>query len=165
MATSEEDDIFRKTEVSSDMTPESAHDFYLEHGLYYHEDAEIGDLAAALGDKAPYDGLSRLLPIVSKDARAHAIIRPFLAGSYLGFYILGADKGKFFAHTIDNDGQDNRIVIYMLPSKTCLQFFQKAHRGRLRGVPANRLVQIPYKFLKNIRNLRDFEANMDKGGL
>jgi hypothetical protein len=29
----------------------------------------------------------------------------------------------------------------------------------------NRLVQIPYKFLKTIRKLEEFEVDMEKGGL
>lgn len=68
MATSELDGISPNTKVLPDTSSDRAvHDLFVKDGLYYHENAEIGDLAAALGSKAPNDGLSRLLAIVSRD--------------------------------------------------------------------------------------------------
>lgn len=44
MATSE-DSLFQETQVSSAITQEKAPDFYIEHGIYYQENAEMGNLA------------------------------------------------------------------------------------------------------------------------
>ncbi|EXA30780.1 hypothetical protein FOCG_16334 [Fusarium oxysporum f. sp. radicis-lycopersici 26381] len=163
MATSADNTLFHETQISSTITLESALDFYREHGIYYQEDAEIGELAATLGREAlGPKGVGNLIPLVLKDQRARNIIDPFLAGKFKTYYVLGRDKGKFFAHTTDPD-EDHRIVIYMWCRGTRLEFAHKSHTKTLEGLGApNRLLQIPYI---QLHGLNEFRINLDNGGM
>lgn len=68
MATSADDTLFHETQISSTITQESALDFYREHGIYYREDAEIGNLAATLGHEAlTLKGMADLTSLALKD--------------------------------------------------------------------------------------------------
>lgn len=68
MVTSTDDTLFHKTRISSTVTQESALDFYREHGIYYQEDAEIGELAATLGNKAlSLEGMADFISLALKD--------------------------------------------------------------------------------------------------
>ncbi|KAF5025534.1 hypothetical protein F66182_2386 [Fusarium sp. NRRL 66182] len=163
MATSADDTFFEETRISPAITQESALDFYHEHGIYYHEDAEIGNLAAALGGEAlSQKGMAKFISLALKDPRARSIIRPFLAGRFTNIYVLGRDKGKFYAHTTDPD-QDHRIVIYMWDRGTWLEFSHKSHTQSFVGIAgSNRLVQIPYV---QLHGSNEFRINLNTGGM
>ncbi|EXL39860.1 hypothetical protein FOCG_17527 [Fusarium oxysporum f. sp. radicis-lycopersici 26381] len=163
MATSADDTLFHETQISSTITQESALDFYREHGIYYREDAEIGNLAATLGHEAlTLKGMADLTSLALKDQRARSIINPFLAGKFMTYYVLGRDRGKYYAHTTEPD-QDHRIIIYMWPRGTRLEFAHKSHTRTFEGVAAaNRLSQIPYI---QLHGLNEFRINLDIGGM
>ncbi|RKK97108.1 hypothetical protein BFJ68_g14117 [Fusarium oxysporum] len=164
MATSADDILFSETQISSIITEESALEFYREHGIYYLEDAEIGKLATTSGREAlSLKCMADLIALALKDQRARRIIEPFLTGSFKIYYVLGRDKGKYYAHTTGPGPEDNRIVIYMWNRGTRLEFAHKSHTRSFEGVGgANRLIQIPYV---QLHGLNEFRINLDLGGM
>jgi hypothetical protein len=101
-----------------------------------------------------------------KDSRFARILEPFINNPPVPI-LLGPDPGSFFAFT-NNPNQDHRLIVYIWPGETVLDFFDKSHKGLNKGVPAsNGLVQIPYSWLKDEdkRNLEEFRVVIKEGGV
>ncbi|EXA31766.1 hypothetical protein FOVG_17003 [Fusarium oxysporum f. sp. pisi HDV247] len=57
--------------------------------------------------------IADLIALALKDQRARRIIKPFLTSSFKLYYILGRDKGKYYAYTTGPGQEDNHIIIYI----------------------------------------------------
>jgi hypothetical protein len=66
-SSSSDDSLFEKTHISSTVSADDATSFFLEHGIFYRADADIGKLVAKLGSKALHqNGIYDFMPALSK---------------------------------------------------------------------------------------------------
>lgn len=156
--------FFEESQISTDIS--DINSFFETYGVYYQEDAEIGNLATSLTERritdADFDELKRL---TESNSRLKTVIAPFIKNRPDIRYQLGSDKGAFYALTIGEDVY-SKVVIYILKPMSKLQIVLGSHKALLRGVLAsNALFQIPYSYLRKLKEPKEVSINFEDGGI
>ncbi|KEY73689.1 hypothetical protein S7711_11423 [Stachybotrys chartarum IBT 7711] len=152
--------VFEAHQVSPSVSADDSPTFVKEHGIFYQENDAIGSLVDQV--KPGVDSLERFKPTLHADARAIRILEPFLVNPPEKYFALGSDPGHFFVSTTA-ENQDDRLLVYMWPAGTRLEFFDKSHKEAKGVRAANGLFEAPYPFLKR-RYGPEIEINMERGG-
>ncbi|KAH8751126.1 hypothetical protein F5883DRAFT_212196 [Diaporthe sp. PMI_573] len=165
------DKLFEKDKVSSTVSAVDALSFFQNHGVFYHANAEIGELVDKLDKEGlawKKETLSRYLPILNEDPRLKKILDHYdTENPSLAFYLASDNPKHFYASSIaDDEVEDHRAVLYMWGANTNIEVFVGSKILPSKGVKAaNGLWEVPYRFLKETKGLNESKAQLDDGGV
>jgi len=159
--------LFEEHEISRTVTAADSSSFFEQHGLFYQEDAVIGekvDSLDRLGLLDRPDSFQHFREHIIGDPRIYSILGPYLdVPNPHGCYSFSSDPGHIFAFTLVSTG--DRVVVHMWSAGSSMNFYHNAHTRTLRGVlAANGLMEIPEASLKK-NDCIGFNVKMEKGGI